>query len=688
MRQVTLDDVARFPRPGLSGPGKISFTPDGRRVVFLWAEDGGLRRVLWELDPATGRRSVLFDPGAGVTDANVSREEALRRERQRLRETGVTHYAFSEKGALLVPLRGELRLRRGAEDVVLATGAIDPRFSPDGSRVAFVRGGELHVVEVDGGRETRLTHDAQAHVTNGLAEYVAQEEMHRHSGFWWSRDGRLLAYEQADERRVPPFVIPRSGADAAEVEEHRYPFAGAENAKVRLGVVPAAGGPTTWMDLGDAEYLARVDWHPDGRLLVQLQDRLQRRLELRAFDPATGKSALLLAEESPCWVNLHNDLRTVAPGGEILWASERSGFKQLYLLKPDGTLIRQVSPGPWPVDAVIALDAKGRRVAFTGSESPLEKHAWVAPLDGGKAERLTTSPGMHDAVFAPDFSAWIDLHDSRTSPPSATLKPSGVALPAPPATEMKLRTPELHEFASRDGVRLHAAAWLPDKLPAPLVVEVYGGPHVQAVQDSWALTVSLRAQHLADRGFVVLKVDNRGSARRGVAFESALYQKMGTVEVRDQVDGVAFARSKGWVDGGRVGIYGWSYGGYMTLMSLLTAPEVFKAGVAGAPVTSWDGYDTHYTERYMSTPRENPEGYRQGSALEHAGRLAGRLLLVHGMIDENVHFRHTARFVDALVKANKAHEILLYPNERHMPRGEKDRRNMEERIAEFFRLNL
>lgn len=690
MRPVTLDDVAKFPRPGMALPGRLAFSPDGKAITFLQARGEGLERVLWTLDPATGRREILFAPSTGVTDENVSREEALRRERQRLRETGVTHYSWSETGnVLLVPLRGEAWILRDGVARSVAKGAVDPRLSPDGSRVAFVRDGDVWVVDTAAGRETRLTSDAAPGVTNGLPEFAAQEEMGRHHGLWWSRDGLLLAFQQVDERHLPIYTIPHAGKDAVEFEHHRYPFAGAENAKFRLGIVPAAGGAPVWMETAGFEYLARVDWHPDGRLFVQLQTRDQRRLELKAFDPKTGKGTTLLVEESPSWINLHNDLRFVAATGEFVWASERTGFKHLYLHKGDGALVRAITSGEWPVDAVEALDAKGRRVAFTGSRTPAEKHLFVASLDGGEPEQLSREPGFHDAVFSPDFAGRIETFESRSTPPTIRLRGAVErTIHEPPAIELNLRTPELFSFVNREGTTLHGMIYKPDRLPAPLIVDVYGGPGAQRVHDSWVSRVNLRAQYLVQRGFAVMVVDNRGSGRRGQAFKSALCEKMGTVEVRDQVDAVAFARSKGWVDRDRVGVYGWSYGGYMTLMCLLKAPDVFKAGVSGAPVTHWDGYDTHYTERFMRTPQANPAGYREGSVMEFAGNLKGKLLLVHGMLDENVHFRHTARFVDALIKANKPYEILLYPNERHMPRSEKDRRNMEERIAEFFEKSL
>src|SRR5581483_3538141 len=288
-----------------------------------------------------------------------------------------------------------------------------------------------------------------------------------------------------------------------------------------------------------------------------------------------------------------------------------------------------------------------------------------------------------------------ETFNGLATPPRATLRDAdGTALheifvaDAGEAERLGLRPPELVSFPSRDGVALHGAIYRPPQVEPgrryPVIVEVYGGPHVQMVYDGWGNTVDLRAQYLARQGFLVFKVDNRGSARRGHAFEAAIFRRMGGVEVRDQVDGVRFLATLPEADTSRVGVYGWSYGGYMTLMCLLKAPDVYKAGVAGAPVTDWDGYDTFYTERYMETPQANPDGYREASALTHAANLRAPLLLLHGMLDENVHFRHTARLITALNDADRPYELAVYPNERHGPRSPTQRAALERRLAAFF----
>lgn len=677
-------------------PGAIAYAPDGRFLTCLFSERGDLVRDLWRLDLRTGRREKwLSPPDEGITEANVSREESLRRERQRVLTTGITHYAWAEDAMVLImPIRDSVYRWRDDGLTQMVQQATDPQISKDGRRIFFVRNSEVWCVDDAG--ERQLTSGSEPGVTNGLAEFVAQEELDRHHGYWPSPDGGLVAFQQTDERHVPVYPIVHQAKDRLEVEEHRYPFAGKTNARVRLGTVATAGGPPTWLDLGQGPdvYLARVDWHPDGRLFVQVLTRDQRRLVLKAFDPAGWSSQTLLIEESDTWVNLHDDLRFVKETGEFTWSSERTGYRHLYLYQADGTLVRQLTDGEWPVDGVRTVDRAGRQLYFTAwTDTPVERHLYRVSLDGGDPVQITREPGMHDGVAARDGSSFVDLFDSRTQPPSCVVrKPDETVLwmlHEAPTIELDLPPPELHAFQTRDGARLHAAVYRPAaSQPAPVVVAVYGGPHLQTVTDSWGLTVDLRAQLLAALGFVVLKVDNRGSDRRGVAFESAIKRSLGDLEVRDQAEGVAWLGSLGIADLARVGIYGWSYGGYMTVMALVKAAQVFKVGVAGAPVTSWDGYDTAYTERYMGTPADNPGGYKVSSVMTHVERLQGRVLLVHGMIDENVHFRHSARLMQALIDAGKPFDVLLYPNERHTPRSEKDRVAMETRILEYFRANL
>jgi dipeptidyl-peptidase-4 len=724
--RISLRDVAHYPLPGTNAPVGPAFSADSRFIAYLYSSDNSLTRELWCYDRQTGREFRLLDPPSGAnSDETVSREEALRRERQRQLASGVTSFAWSEAGeTLLIPMQGNLFVKRGADgelrQVTEGGGCIDPRLNRDGTMAAFVKDGELFSLDLtrEGADPVRLTFDASPAdeigdrvVTNGLAEFVAQEEMGRAAGFWWSQDGRWLAFQQTDHSPVPLFVITHPGTEAVDMEAHRYPFAGRENVRVRLGAAPAAGGEVRWLSFSDEPdvYLARVNWTPDGYLLVQVESRDQTRLEVRRLDPRTGAALTLWVDEVRPWVNLTDDLRFVreedapADAYTILWSSEREGARHLYLYDRDGALLRRLTEGETFIDRVRAVDTAGGWVYFEGwRETPLEAQLFRVPLAGGAAEQVTRGPGFHAGVVAPDGSCYVDLFSSAQQPPSVTVRGidgeesyrlQGDAPPDERLARLSLSPPRFVEVPARDGVALHGALFLPAGLQPgsrrPVIVNVYGGPGPQMVQDAWRMTATMRAQYLAQEGFIVLMLDNRGSARRGLAFEGALHRNMGDVEVRDQVDGVRWlAEHLPEADTGRVGVYGWSYGGYMALMCLLRAPAVFRVAVAGAPVTAWDGYDTHYTERYMGTPQENPEGYRASSVMTHVDAMEGALMLVHGMIDENVHFRHTGRLITTLIEKGKPYEIQLYPEERHSPRREEDRVFMEGRIVEFFRRHL
>lgn len=705
--QITLAQVAAFPRPGTVVPGALRFTPDSAGITYLFSAEGSLVRSLWRYDIATGERTVLAGPPpASTSEGTMSREEELRRERARLRELGVTSYAFASKAdvpVLLVPGGGKLWASVGGGEVKEVTGsdgAIDPHLSPDGSQVAFVKDNELFVLPLSGGDPRQLTAGAEPGLTNGLAEFVAQEELDRDEGFWWSPDGSQIAFIRADSRHIPDYVIVHQGKSEVDTEPHRYPFAGAPNAYLELGVVDLATAETSWMDIGaDRDiYIARVGWRPDGVLTAQLLSRDQRTLRLLAFG-SDGKATTLIEERREPWINLFGDTRFLKDN-RILWMSEDSGFAHLSVHTAEGARIAQLTRGEWVVTSLVAVDEERGLVYFSGTrDSVLERHLYSVPIQGGEVRRVTSEPGWHACVVAPDGSAFVDSWSSLQHATRSVLRDieggeraTLFANDGATAAELGLDPPEFTSLTVADGIELHGMIYRPPATDAlrkhPLIISVYGGPHVQRVANEWMATVDLRAQYLAQQGYVVFKLDNRGSFNRGLAFEGALADRMGTVEVDDQVAGVRHMARLPYVDASRVGIYGWSYGGYMTLMGMLRAPDVFKVGVSGAPVTDWDGYDTGYTERYMGTPQSNPEGYHDSSALTHAHKLQGKLLLVHGMTDENVHFRHTARFIVALTEANKDYDLLIFPEERHMPRDAKGMEYQERRVLEYFEKNL
>jgi len=697
-------------------PGELAFSPDDRLITYLFSPEASLTRQLYAFDPQTGEQSLLVaPPGGGTTEENVSLEEALRRERQRQLELGVTQYAWAKHAnRLLIPLQGNIYVQDGLDaplgKIVESDGkpALDAQFSPDGNWVAYVRDAELYLVPAGGGEPRQVTQGARGTGrTHGLAEYIAQEEMGRRHGFWWSLDNKWIAFTEVDETHIPVYRIVHQGKDLVgegAQEDHRYPFAGQANARVRLAVVPMEGGEPVWMDLGDDEdfYLARVQWLPDGSLSAQLENREQTELELVRFDPFTGHRSTLLRETSDVWINLHDMFKPLKrahrdDGGSFVWASERTGFRHLYLYDQQGNLIRPLTEGPWVVDAIAGVDEDRKQVYFTAAcDGPTESHLYAVSFAGGEPRRITYEPGMHTIVADHAFQRFIDVHHALDKPPAVTLRSlaDGSVLrtiydePDPRVDELALQPPELITLQNRDGVTLYGAIYRPPAGfgagPYPTLVSVYGGPHFQFVSNNWSLTSDMRAQYLCSQGFLVFKLDNRGGARRGLDFEGVIKYDMGHIEVEDQVDGAQWLIDQGLADPNRVGIYGWSYGGYMAAMCLARAPDTFKVAVAGAPVSHWDGYDTHYTEHYMGTPQSNPKGYAQSSVMHHVEKITGKLMLVHGLIDENVHFRHLARLVNVLISARKPYDLLLFPDERHTPRKLADRVFMEERIRDYF----
>jgi len=760
--------------------------------------------------------------GSGLMENNMSLEEKLKRERSRERGLGITKYSWGQrKGVeggeggdssavtMMVPLSDGVyvqSIRFSGGDIATtkwSTGSLkkiidtrdatapgkgdapaskrvimDPTLSPDGRKISYVCDGRLRCawlcsdadqegIVVDKQLTFDETGDANAFAgTDGLAEFVAQEEMDRSTGHWWSPDSKSIAFARVDSSGVKQFAIKHHGKiepqtqcgashagvnETAEHDEmHEYPFVGQLNVQVRLGVVHIdEPGEIAWTDVlaggtdnanGETqlhgqfreEYLCRVGWFPDGRLCAQLQDRKQQTLQLVDFDPKTGKRTVLVEERTNKWINLHNCFRPLStlkwtPSSEVssgfLWASERDGFRHLYLYARDGRCLGQVTRGRWVVDSLEAIDEAKGRIFFTGNkDSEIERHLYCVDLlaatnDGGTMEcgrelftasapaRLTSSTGTHHVVVDPSLRYFVDVHDTLERPPIITLRElkdgsvvcalyNGTISPSDNRLGLlNASPPKLVTIKARDGTALHGAVYRPDPNrfgPGPYrtLVSVYGGPHVQMVSHSWVMTVDLRAQMMRSKGFLVFKLDNRGSARRGIDFESRIQYNMGDLEVQDQVEGVEWLVKQGLADAARVGIYGWSYGGYMSAMALGRAPDVFKAAIAGAPVISWDGYDTHYTERYMGLIEENDQGYYESSVMSHVDSIKGRLFLIHGMIDENVHFRHTVRLLNALNSASIEYDLLLFPKERHMPRSLQDRIYMEKRVIAFFERHL
>eukprot|EP01103_Thecamoeba_quadrilineata_P013695 TRINITY_DN3878_c0_g1_i1.p1 TRINITY_DN3878_c0_g1~~TRINITY_DN3878_c0_g1_i1.p1 ORF type:complete len:732 (-),score=132.22 TRINITY_DN3878_c0_g1_i1:23-2218(-) len=726
---IPIEEVGLMPRPGQTSPNSFKFTPDNNLLIFLQSQTDSLVQHAYALDTTTLKLSPLLpsEPKSN-TEETLTLDEKLRQERRRNLSLGVQRFRLAPVGyLLLLPLGGSLFVQdKPFEDprelVSKSYFPIDPHISPDGSKVAFVSDSEIYMVNVkEGEAPIQLTDSARnTGKTNGLAEYIAQEEMDRMEGFWWSPDSSRIAFIEVDETHIPEYVLTHLLSPNNQTEEHRYAFTGKDNAYVRIGIVEVNTKEVRWLDGIDKDiYIPRVDWTPDGNLLVQIQNREQTEIRLVQYQKDTWKPQTILTERSEKWVNIHDLLRPLH-SGQFLWGSERNGFRHLYLYSSEGREIGAITSGEWQVDELISVDEGEKIVYFTATkESALEKHLYSVryssqqeteqtELPNNQLLKLTQEKGFH-SISALNLTKkiFVDIFESVEVPRSVNicsleLSSTQETLPVlalfrntdPRIKAFDLKPPELIEVPVENGPILYCHIYRPPSqftAPYKTIVSVYGGPHVQYVQNSYRATSDLSAQNLAREGFLVVRVDNRGSSRRGKAFESAIHLNMGHLELLDQRRAIEYLRTMGLSHpSSPAGIYGWSYGGYMTCLALLSHGDVFGVGVAGAPVTEWEGYDTHYTERYMGTPKSNPEGYRTSSVLNRVESMkdSSKLLLVHGLVDENVHFRHTAKLTQSLSRAMKKYDLICFPSDRHGCRNYESRLYLEYRILDYFKQNL
>ena len=696
-----LEQYAATYRFRLGQPTAVKLTPDGRAVLFLRSGPRSFVQDLYEFDVATRTERVVLTAEQILRGAEerLTPEEKARRERLRVSTRGIVSYKISEDGKrLLVPLSGRLFVieRAGGAVTELAGSPgfpIDPQLSPDGTRVACVRDGDLYVTDIASGRETRLTEGASDTLTHGLAEFVAQEEMDRFSGYWWSPDGSRIAYQETDLAPVEVLHIADPAHPEKAPDAWRYPRPGQANARVRLGIVAAAGGPTTWVswDRERYAYLARVRWEKNAPLTLLVQNRPQTEEALLAVDAADGATRTLLVETDSTWLNLDGDMpHWLEDGSGFLWTSERDGAWQLELRGRDGALLRRLTPPGFNLRGFVALDESHRRVWVTGGEDPTQLQVFRVPLGPGRpaAEPVTRESGWHAAVVAKNGRAWVRTRSGAESGPVHTvMDASGKPLAALRAVT---ETPGIRTHLSFEAVgpaRLRAVVVRPaDFRPGeryPVIVNVYGGPHAQqARQSAYAYLLD---QWFADQGYIVVALDGRGTPARGRAWERAIKGDLIGLALADQVDGLrALAAAHPEMDLARVGIFGWSFGGYFAAMAVMQRPDVFRAAMAGAPVADWRDYDTHYTERYLGLPDADLRAYEASSVLTYVPRLARPLLLVHGTVDDNVYFLHSMKLADALFRAGKEFEFLPLPGFTHSVPDPLVTKRLYGRIAEFF----
>lgn len=692
----------------LGRPGKAIPTSDGKAVLFLRTQARVPKLELYEFDVATGRSRVLLTPEQVLQGAEeqLSPEEKARRERMRISVGGFTDFQLSKDGSrILLSLSGKLYLVERATSAVrqLNTGAgtlVDPKFSPDGQSIAYVLDYDVFVFDLATQTERRVTTGGTDKLRHGLAEFVAQEEMDRFSGYWWSPDSKFIAYEESDHEGVEIWHV----ADAAKPEEQPhpayYPRPGKNNVKVRLGVVSVSGGETVWIQW-DGErypYLTTVRWDKHGPLTLAVQTRDQRELVLLEADPKSGRTTTLLTERDAAWVCVRQDVpRWLSDGRGFVWASEKAAGWQLEWRHRSGEIHRVLADASLGFRSLQSLNAETGEIFFTARPDPTQTQLFRVSLDGGAPGALTQEAGIHSASFNEGSPIHVRSFVALQVMPKSTVHRADGSLVGelPSVAEPPPFVPRVEMTKIGSGEGFYAALVRPQKFNSkqryPVVVNVYGGPLHASSSGIVTATMSrwLLAQWIADQGFIVVSLDGRGTPGRGHAWERAIGKRFGSVPLDDQVAGLqALGKKYRELDLNRVGIYGWSYGGYVSALGVLRRPDIFKAAVAGAPPTDWLDYDTHYTERYLGLPDTDADAYTEGSLLTYAADLQRPLLLIHGTSDDNVYFRHTLKLADALFRAGKDFDLLPLSSMTHMTPDPVVTERLYSRIAGYFQTHL
>ncbi|GBD32722.1 Dipeptidyl aminopeptidase 4 [bacterium HR33] len=684
----------------------LRWLPSGGAFVVLERGEGGTVD-LYRVEASSGRRQLLLRGGELVPPG--SSEPIL-----------IEDFEFSPDGSKLLIFTDTQRVWRlntkGTYYVWdFRTRTLKPistrpgfqmfaKFSPDGRKVGFVRDNNIFVVDLESGVERQLTRDGSEDIINGTTDWVYEEELDLRDAWRFSPDGRKIAFWRFDQSPIPPFYLLDELSLYPRLVPVRYPKAGTDNSLVQLGVVDLETGETRWIDTGSDRnsYIARMDFagSADSIWFVRL-NRHQNRLELLLADVNTGASRVIMTDSDSAWVDVHDPI-WIDGGRRFLYLSERDGYAQLFLFGRDGSLIRKVTAGPWDVLEVHGVDQSSGTVYFTAAaDGPLFRPLYRIGLDGRGFRRLSSAEGVHNPSFDPSFRYYVDIHSRAGQPPVQTLhRADGSVIRVLADNEplrrkldsLGLRRPEFIKVPTAPGVELNGYLIKPPAFDStkayPLLMYVYGGPGSQTVLDAWGGDLYLWHQLVVREGYLVASVDNRGTGARGAKFKKVTYLNLGTYETADQIAAARFFGSLPYVDASRIGIWGASYGGYMSLLAMFRGEGVFKAAISRAPVTDWRLYDTIYTERYMRTPQENPEGYRRSAPQTYVELLRGNLLIVHGTGDDNVHPQNTTQLVHLLEEANKQFDLRIYPNKTHALEGARTRLNLYTFFLEWIKKNL
>lgn len=710
-QELTIESI--YAPNGLTGraPDTIQWSPDGKKVSYFLHQEQGEKADLYYIDVTSGKPAVLVTSekiAAMKPPVTGSKDDREKDNRARYHVADYhwapdsEHILFDSNGQLwyytlstgkYVPLSGQ------------EESASDPKFSSDGKQLSYVRKHNLVVKPVSGGSEKVLTNDTDENLLDGEVDWVYSEELEVRSNYFWSPDSSKIVFMQMNETKVPTYPITDYIPQHPTVYQEKYPKVGDPNPEVRLGVVNAAGGAVKWIHLTDEKdmYIPRFGWVRDGVIWATVLNRAQNQLDLYFVDTASGKSRRVMSEKSDTWIETDDNFQVLKSGDKFIWPSWRDGHTHLYLysfdktnpLSADAKLVNQITKGDFEVfDTDGVDDATGTVYVTTNAGDARQRVLCSVKLDGSDFQVLAKG-GTHQATFAPNDKYYVDHYSAIMTPPQLSFCTVGGSCntfwQSKSVDLYKLVPPQFVDFKAKDGMVLHGIIYLPPDSAGkkiPLLNNPYGGPHGQTVRDEWGGANFLFNEILLRDGIAVLQVDNRGMGARGKKFAAALMHNFGEVEIKDQLDSIDQALAKfPQLDGSRMGWWGWSYGGYMTLMAM-THSDRFKAGIAVAPVTDWKDYDSIYTERYAGLVPQFDAGYKKGSPITYAGNLKGHLLDVHGTSDDNVHMQNTMQMIYALINAGKQFDLMIYPRKTHSISGPGTRVHLFTRIQSFFQHEL
>jgi dipeptidyl-peptidase 4 len=718
-KSLTLERL--FSAPNLSGrlTQGIEWCPDSKRISYLERKGTGKDATveLWTMDAETGQHKVLVN--ADALKATMQPEKAKSTQATGLGRVQAENYQWAPGGDSLLFVGSNslalLDLRTMTPKSLLTSESEieDPKFSPDGKWISFVRDSNLWVIDRSTGQAKALTTGGSEEILKGQLDWVYPEELDSRTAYWWSPDSSKLAYYEMDERPVTRYPIMDMSSPLGSTEYTRYPQAGESNPIARVGVVAVTGGDTKWMDTGTNTdvYLARVNWlHDSRRVAIQRLNRAQNQLDLLFCDASSGAAQDILSEKDKYWINISDDLYFFADNKRFLWSSERTGFRHFYLYDLSGKQLDQLTNGEWEVGGLSGfgprstqpgVDEEHGYIYFrSNKDDVLDSQLYRLSLQDKKITQITQEAGSHAAELSPDHMEFVDTYSSSMTPPRQDLYRTDGSLvvainenKVAELAEYHLSSVEFSEVSAEDGTKLHISIIKPANFDPskkyPVLISVYGGPHVQVVRNAWGGGIFLWHEIMAQKGYIIFSLDNRGSWGRGHAFETSIFHQLGKVELQDQLTGVRYLKSLPYVDASRIGMWGGSYGGFMTLNALFNAADVFKAGVADAPVSDWKLYDTIYTERYMGRPQDNSDGYKNSSPVNQASQLKGKLMLAHGTGDDNVHFANSTELINMLIDNGRYPDrLMIFPGRGHGISDPAARVQLMEGIMKFLLENL